>query len=145
MPTVLVELGLPISEVIAGLPLQDDAVSRQRPAVLVRLPERHKPDRIPFRLRVIRSVAGEPVAPETDQRTRGVVDLFWKYLAAPGSEHLFRLPDEVTNRVADEGGVRQRMLDILAEIVERYPSGDAAHLDQDPETLEALEALGYVE
>ena len=73
VPTVLSELSLPIPEAAAGLPLQDDFSESEGSAVLVRLPERRKPERTPFRLSVSRSVAGEPIAPETDPRTRGAV------------------------------------------------------------------------
>ena len=85
------------------------------------------------------------MAPETDWRTRGVVDLFWKYLWGPQSEHLFRLPDERMNRISMEEEVRDRLQRSLEEISARYPARAAAPLDQDPETLEALEALGYVQ
>lgn len=144
-PTILFALGLPISERIAGLPLQSGFDHQDRPAVLVRLPERHRPDRIASRLRIIRSVAGDPVAPETDPRTRGVVDLIWKYLWTPDSEQLFQLPDERLDRVQTDSNTRDRLQRLLGEITARYPATTDAPLDQDPETLEALEALGYVQ
>jgi arylsulfatase A-like enzyme len=144
-PSILFELGLPIHDTIAGLPLQTGGAETTHNAVLVRLPERHQPNRTPSRLRAIRSVGGKPVAPETDWRTRGVVDLLWKYLTAPQSQHLFLLPDERVNRVSVEEEVRHRLQRSLDEISARYPARVAAPLDHDPETLEALEALGYVE
>jgi arylsulfatase A-like enzyme len=144
-PTILHELRLPLPEGTAGIPLQDDFTGGDRSSVMVRLPERHKPDRVPFRLRSIRSVLGESVAPETDPRTRGVVDLQWKYLRSPDAEHLFRLPDERSNRLATEEANRKRLRQLLEEIVATYPALGSAPEDRDPETLEALEALGYVE
>jgi choline-sulfatase len=144
-PTILRELSNPIAEAVAGLPLQEDFSEEERPFVLVRAPEVRHPDRMPARLRVIRSVAGEPVAPVTDPRTRGVVDLLWKYLRAPDSEMLFLLPDERSNRAADETEIRARMLQALEAESLRFPADGIAREDTDPETLEALEALGYVQ
>lgn len=145
MPTVLHELALPFPAGTAGMPLQGDFTGGARSSVMIRLPERHKPNRVPFRLRVIRSVFGEPVAPETDPRTRGVVDKEWKYLQSPDAEHLFQLPDERSNHLAVEDSVRAGMRDALEAIVSKYPALGSAPEDLDPETLEALEALGYVE
>ena len=89
-------------------------------------------------------MAGEPVLPATDPRTRGVVDVWWKYLKSPDCERLFRLPDERANRAAEETGVRARMLGALESETARYPARAVADEDLDPETIEALEALGYV-
>jgi hypothetical protein len=134
-----------MSENLAGFPLQDDFSKDSGRMVLVRAPEIKNPDRVPARLRIIRSVAGEPVAPATDPRTRGIVDRLWKYLWAPDSDQLFRLPDEQLNRAAEETDIRTRMLEALEAEMLRFPAGGAAPEDQDPETLEALEALGYVQ
>ena len=144
-PTVLHELSLALPEGVAGLPLQEDFSEENRPFVLVRAPEIRNPDRIPPRLRIIQSVVGEPVAPATDPRTRGVVDRMWKYLWTPDSEQLFRLPDERLNRATEEADLRARLLKALEAEMLRYPAGGVAPEDQDPETLEALEALGYVQ
>ena len=144
-PTVLRELSLPMSENLAGFPLQDDFSKDSPRMVLVRAPETRNPDRIPPRLRIIRSVVGEPVAPATDPRTRGIVDRLWKYLWAPDSEQLFRLPDEQLNRATEEADLRARLIEALEAETLRYPAGGVAPEDQDPETLEALEALGYVQ
>jgi hypothetical protein len=144
-PTVLRELSLPSPAGTAGIPLQEDFVGSERSAVMVRLPQRHNLDRVPFRLKVIRSVAGNPIAPETDPRTRGVVDLSWKYLRSPKAEFLYRLPVEDVNRLTEEGSIRDRLQRALNKIVTMYPSRGVASEDRDPETLEALEALGYVE
>ena len=144
-PTVLRELSLPMSENLAGFPLQDDFSKESGRMVLVRAPEIKNPGRVPARLRIIRSVAGEPVAPATDPRTRGVVDRLWKYLWAPDSEQLFRLPDERLNRATEEADLRARLIEALEAETLRYPAGVVAPEDQDPETLEALEALGYVQ
>jgi hypothetical protein len=130
---------------MAGFPLQDDFSEDGGRKVLVRAPEIRNPDRVPPRLRIIRSVVGEPVAPATDPRTRGVVDQLWKYLWSPDTEQLFRLPDEQLNRATDEAGLRARLLEALETEMLRWPAGGAAPEDHDPETLEALEALGYVQ
>jgi hypothetical protein len=145
MATVLDEIRLPLPYGTAGIPLQDDFGGHGRSAVMVRLPERRNPDRVPFRLRAIRSVARKPVAPETDPRTRGVVDLSWKFLRSPKAEFLYRLPVEDVNRLAEEAAVGDRLQHALNQIVAMYPSRGVASEDRDPETLQALEALGYVE
>lgn len=142
-PTILRELSLPYPESVAGQPLQHD-VDGDR-FVLVRPPEVRNPDRAPHRLRIIRTVVGEAVMPATDPRTRGVVDLMWKYLRAPDSERLFWLPDERVNRAATETEMRGRLSQALEAEMQRYPAGESAREDLDPETLEALEALGYVQ
>jgi arylsulfatase A-like enzyme len=143
-PTVLRELSLPVPDGLAGIPLQEDFDLHQRRHVLIRPPVWNA-DRTPFRLRVIRSVAGEPVIPALDQSTRGVVNRIWKYLWAPDSEHLFKLPDERSNRVDADATTRTRMLEALKAESLKYPAAGAAEEDMDPETLEALEALGYVQ
>jgi arylsulfatase A-like enzyme len=145
VPTVLHELALQAPANAAGVPLHDGFGGGERSAVMVRLPERHNLDRVPFRLRVIRSVVGDPIAPETDPRTRGVVELRWKYLRSPSAEFLFRLPPETVNHLAEETAIRERLQRTLEQIAAMYPSRDVASEDRDPETLEALEALGYIE
>jgi hypothetical protein len=90
-------------------------------------------------------VAGEPVLPATDPRTRGIIDLAWKFLWTPDSEKLYRLPDERSNRITVETETGDHMRTALAAEMSRYPGGDAAREDRDPETLEALEALGYIQ
>ena len=143
-PTVLHELSIPYPESLAGIPLQQDFSDDRDRFVLVRPPEVRNTARAPHRLRVIRTVVGDPILPATDPRTRGVVNLMWKFLRSPDSERLFQLPDERTNRAATETEARDRMgLALEAELL-RYPAGEAAQEDLDPETLEALEALGYV-
>jgi arylsulfatase A-like enzyme len=144
-PTVLHELSIALPEGVPGLPLQEDFSEGDRPFVLVRAPEIRNPDRIPSRLRIIRSVVGETVAPATDPRTRGIVDRLWKYLWTPDSEQLFRLPNERLNRAAEEADLSARLFEALESEMLRYPAGGIAPDDQDPETLEALEALGYVQ
>jgi arylsulfatase A-like enzyme len=143
--TILHELSLAPSEGVAGLPLQGDFIEDERPFVLVRPPEVRNPDRTPRRLKIIRSVVGEPVAPVTDPRTRGVVDLMWKYLWTPDSEKLFRLPDEQLNRATEEADLSADLRKALEAEMLRYPAGGDAPEDLDPETIEALEALGYVQ
>jgi len=144
-PTVLHQLTLPLPQILAGIPLQDDFSEDGDRVVLARAPDIRNPDRTPARRRFIRSVVGDPVAPATDPRTRGIVDRLWKYLWTPDSEQLFRLPDERLNRATSEPDVRARLLDTLEAELLRYPAGSVAPEDQDQETLEALEALGYVQ
>jgi arylsulfatase A-like enzyme len=145
VPTVLSELGAPIPEILAGRPLQETITGPGGRVVLVRPPKTRHPDRVIPRLRVIRSVAGEPVAGLTDPRTRGLVGHVWKYLRAPGSEQLFRLPDEVRNlSVADEE-TRRRLRNTLEMEQGRFPARAPAPEADDEETLEMLEALGYIQ
>ena len=144
-PTVLQELSLPLPDNLAGIPLQDDFSEAGDRIVLIRAPEIPNPNRKPARIRIIRSVVGEPVAQATDPRTRGVVDRLWKYLWTPDSEQLFRLPDERLNMAPAEADLRARLLEALEAETLRYPAGRIAPEDNDPETLEALEALGYVQ
>jgi arylsulfatase A-like enzyme len=142
-PTVLHELSVPYPESVAGLPLQEDFDSER--FVLIRPPEVRNPDRAPHRLRIIRTVVDEPVMQATDPRTRGIVDLLWKYLRAPESEQLFQFPDERLNRAVTARETRERMSRALDTEMLRFPAGASAQEDRDPETLEALEALGYVQ
>ncbi len=144
-PTILHQLALPLPENLAGFPLQDDFSEDGGRFVLARPPDLRNPDRTPARRRFIRSVVGDPVAPATDPRTRGIVDRLWKYLWTPDSEQLYRLPDEGLNRAAAEENIRAGLLKALQAELLRYPAGGEAPEDQDPETLEALEALGYVQ
>ena len=144
-PTVLAELAAPKPEIMVGRPLQETITGSGGRFVLVRPPKTRFPDRIISRLRVIRSVASEPVAGLTDPRTRAMVGRRWKLLRAPDAERLFRLPDEQLNRAAEEVDIRRRLFEALEAEMLRYPAGGIAPENQDPETLEALEALGYVQ
>ena len=144
-PTVLREVALEAPENLAGIPLQDDLDQSNRPGVLVRMLVKRNPDRPPGRIQVIRSVAGEPVAPAIDLLTRGVVDTSWKYLWSPDSEQLFFLPDEEHNLAASEKKRRDQMSQALEHETRRYPTVEAAFEDMNPATIEALEALGYVQ
>jgi arylsulfatase A-like enzyme len=143
--TVLHELSIPEHSDSAGIPLQTDLGSTTERRVLVRAPDIGNPDHVPSRLKVIRSVAGDPVAPFTDPRTCGVVYLRWKYLWAPGSESLFKLPDEKSNHAETEPEIRTRLYDALKADQKKYSPVASADEDMDPDTLEALEALGYVQ
>jgi len=144
-PTVLHELSIQYPENIPGQPLQPDLRQDQSRFVLVRPPVIENTNRTPHRLRIIRTVAGEAVFPATDPRTRGIVDLSWKFLRTPDLEKLFRLPDERLNLIATETEARDRMMRALEAETLLYPAGDVAEDDRDPETLEALEALGYIQ
>jgi arylsulfatase A-like enzyme len=144
-PTVLREVALEAPENLAGIPLQDDLDQSNRPGVLVRMLVKRNPDRPPGRIQVIRSVAGEPVAPAIDLLTRGMVDTSWKYLWSPDSEQLFFLPDEEHNLAASEKKRRDQMSQALEHETRRYPTVEAAFEDMNPATIEALEALGYVQ
>jgi arylsulfatase A-like enzyme len=123
VPSILSELGAQMPEILVGRPLQETIAGSGGRFVLVRPPKTRHPDRVIPRLRVIRSVAGKPVAGLTDPRTRGLVSQAWKYLQAPGSEQLFRLPDEVRSLSATDEETRRRLRN----------------------TLEMLEALGYIQ
>jgi len=144
-PTVLSELGLTVPEDIPGRPLQEVLDSPRDRYVLIRLPNVRYPDKVIPRRRVIQSVAQEPVAERTDPRTRGLVSRWWKYLGAPGSEQLFRLPDEIRNLAEDDPDTVRKMFKALEAEQNRFPAGVPASESEDAATLEMLEALGYVQ
>jgi arylsulfatase A-like enzyme len=144
-PTVLSELGLAVQEDIPGRRLQEVIDSPSDRHVLIRPPKVRYPDRVIPRRRVIKSVARKPVAERTDPRTRGLVSRWWKYLGAPGSEQLFRLPDEIRNLAESDPETLQEMLETLAAEQDRFPAGAPASESDDAATLEMLEALGYVQ
>jgi arylsulfatase A-like enzyme len=145
VPTVLTELGATIPENLAGRPLQETIAGPEGRFVLVRPPKTRHPDRVIPRRRVIRSIASEPVADMTDPLTRGVVGPMWKYLRAPGSEQLFRLPDEVRSFSDTDEETRQRLRDALEKEQGRFPARSPAAEADDEATLEMLEALGYIQ
>ena len=144
-PTVLSELGLTVPEDIPGRPLQEVLDSPRERCILIRPPKVRYPDKVIPRRRVIQSVAQEPVAERTDSRTRGLVSRWWKYLGAPGSEQLFRLPDEARNRADTNPDTLEEMLKAIEAEQGRYPAGVPASEAEDAATLEMLEALGYVQ
>jgi arylsulfatase A-like enzyme len=145
VPTILLELRAALPEDLAGRPLQEAIDGPDDRFVLVRPPQTRYPDRVIPRLRVIRSIAGEPVAPATDQRTRGVVDLSWKYLQSPSSEQLFQLPDEARNLSNSDLETLHRLRDALAAESGRFPARAPAMEIDDEATLQMLEALGYLQ
>jgi len=144
-PTVLSELALPAQQPMPGRPLQEVMESPRDRYVLIRPPKVRYPDKVIPRRRVIKSVAQEPVAERTDPRTRGVVSRWWKYLGAPGSEQLFRLPDEIRNLVDTDPATLKELLQALEAEQSLYPAGAPALESEDAATLEMLEALGYVQ
>ena len=144
-PTVLSEIGLTVQEDIPGRRLQEVMDSPRDRYILIRPPKVRYPDKVIPRRRVIQSVAQEPVAERTDPRTRGLVSRWWKYLGAPGSERLFRLPDEIRNVAETDPETLKEMLKVLETEQGRYPAGAPASESEDAATLEMLEALGYVQ
>jgi arylsulfatase A-like enzyme len=144
-PTVLSELGLPIEESIPGRRLQEAIDSPRDRHVLIRPPKVRYPDKVIPRRRVIQSVAQEPVAERTDPRTRGLVSRWWKYLGAPGSEQLFRLPDETRNLADLDPETLKKLLAAMEAEQRLYPAGKPASESEDAATVEMLEALGYVQ
>ena len=75
---------------------------------------------------------GKPVADPTDPRTRGVVGHVWKYLRAPDSDQLFRLPDEVQNFSATDEETLRRLRNALDAEQDRFPArAPAAEADDD--------------
>jgi arylsulfatase A-like enzyme len=143
-PTVLRQASLPLPDSLAGRPLDDVSSDAEFRYILVRPPALRSPDTIPPRARVIRSVAGDAVAAATDPRTRGVVDREWKYLFAPGSDRLFLLPDESSNRAASDPAVQAQLRQALSDVLRRFPAASPAPEADDEETIKMLEALGYV-
>ena len=144
-PTVLTELGLTVQEDIPGRRLQEAMDSPGDRHILIRPPKVRYPDKVIPRRRVMKSVAQEPVAERTDPRTRGLVSRWWKYLGAPGSEQLFRLPDEIRDLAETDPETLEEMLKALETEQGRYPAGAPAPEADDAATLEMLEALGYVQ
>ena len=144
-PTVVSEIGLTVQEDIPGRRLQEVMDSPRDRYILIRPPKVRYPDKVIPRRRVIQSVAQEPVAERTDPRTRGLVSRWWKYLGAPGSEQLFRLPDEIRNVAETDPETLKEMLKALETEQGRYPPGAPAPESEDAATLEMLEALGYVQ
>jgi choline-sulfatase len=144
-PTVLSELGLNVEESIPGRRLQEATDSPRDRYILIRPPKVRYPEKVIPRRSLIQSVAQEPVAERTDPRTRGLVSQFWKYLGAPGSEQLFRLPDEARNLADADPETRKELLRSLEAEQGRYPAGAPAPESEDAATLEMLEALGYVQ
>jgi arylsulfatase A-like enzyme len=145
VPTILSELGEALPENLAGRPLQKMVGGPGDRFVLVRPPQTRYPDRVIPRLRVIRSIGGEPVAALTDPRTRGVVDREWKYLMSPRSEQLFRLPDEARNLSNSDLETLRRLRDALEAERGRFPARAPAKEADDEATLEMLRALGYLQ
>jgi arylsulfatase A-like enzyme len=144
-PTVLSELGLTVEGSIPGRRLQEAMNSPRDRYVLIRPPKVRYPDKVIPRRKVIRSVAQEPVAERTDPRTRGLVSRWWKFLGAPGSEQLFRLPDEIRNLADTDAATLKELLQALEAEQSLYPAGAPAPEAEDAATLEMLEALGYVQ
>jgi arylsulfatase A-like enzyme len=144
-PTVLSELGLSIDESIPGRRLQEALDYPRDRHVLIRPPKVRYPDKVIPRRRVMQSVAQEPVAERTDPRTRGLVSRWWKYLGAPGSERLFRLPDESRNLADIDAETLQQLATAMKAEQTLYPAGKPAPESEDAATLEMLEALGYVQ
>jgi len=144
-PTVLSELWLNVEESIPGRRLQEATDSHRDRYILIRPPKVRYPEKIIPRRSLIQSVAQEPVAERTDPRTRGLVSRWWKYLGAPGSEQLFRLPDEIRNLAEDDPDTVRKMFKALEAEQNRFPAGVPASESEDAATLEMLEALGYVQ
>jgi arylsulfatase A-like enzyme len=144
-PTVLSELALPTQQPMPGRRLQEVMDSPRDRYILIRPPKVRYPKKVIPRRRVIQSVAQEPVAERTDPLTRGLVSRLWKYLGAPGSERLFRLPDESRNWADTDPETRKGLLRALEAEQSLYPAGAPASESEDAATLEMLEALGYVQ
>jgi arylsulfatase A-like enzyme len=144
-PTVLRALQAPLPAKIAGRPLQEELEAPGDRPVLIRPPQTRYSDKVIPRLRVMRSVAGAPVAERTDPATRGMVDRWWKYLVRPGVELLFRLPDEHQDLAHTQPENLERLRQALEAEQDRYPAGPPAPEARDAATLEMLEALGYVQ
>jgi hypothetical protein len=153
-PTLLRIAGLELPAGFSGRPLQDLLGAEEERFVLVQYPfYQEKIEGRRNRQAVIRSVAGEPVAPILIATEKvGIVGSRWKYLRTLGqgssAEELFAV---------GEGGEEPAELSALAPAErERLAAGLdaelAAHplriLDAErinPELLESLRALGYAE
>jgi arylsulfatase A-like enzyme len=103
-----------------------------------------------IRLRqIIRSVAGETAAPILiDAEKVGVVGRDWKYLRVDEMEELYSMspsPRERENLADTRQEERDTMRGILTRELERHPLRIHEPSAVNPELLESLRALGYVE
>ncbi|MBW2390894.1 MAG: sulfatase [Deltaproteobacteria bacterium] len=149
-PTVLRAVGLAVPDSMTVPPLQESDASGER-YVLLQNPF-YQPEVIPARLHrqvVIRRVAGEPVAAfDAGVQTLGVVSGDWKFLRSAESVALY------ANGVAQAAEVnvalrnrsaRVEMGETLDRALESHPLKVIAPGDINPELMQSLRALGYVE
>ncbi len=149
-PSFLAVAGLQAPEAFSGRPLRERGEVGGA-SVLVQQPF-YQPGVVPARRRrqvVIRRVAGQPVAPlDTTAPKVGIVTDRWKYLRSRKSEELYALApvaQEETNLVMQETEVRDRMKELLDRALEAWPLNVIEPGEIDPELLQSLRALGYVE
>jgi arylsulfatase A-like enzyme len=99
--------------------------------------------------RIIRSVAGqEAAAILIDTEKVGVVGREWKYLRSGEREELYPMtpePAEATNLALTRRKERKEMERALDRELERHPLRLGEPGEVNPELLESLRALGYVE
>jgi arylsulfatase A-like enzyme len=148
-PTVLRAAGIEVPQGWSGRALQDAAGFADR-RVLVQYPfyQPSAADRRPQRLEVVRTVAGEPVAPILVGTEKvGIVDTAWKLLRTGDRQELYALApvaDERTDRAETDPGVADRMGDILKRQLAEHPLTVIDSPEINEELLETLRALGYL-
>lgn len=149
-PTLLRMAGLPVPEEMSVPPLQTRIGSEPRTVLLQNpfYPSEVLPAR-KHRQVVIRRVAGEAVAPfESGAPKLGVVRGRWKYLRGERGEELYAVDADARrerNVAFRERAARDEMRALLDATLETHP---AHHLEAEalnPELLQSLRALGYVE
>jgi arylsulfatase len=153
-PTLLRIAGLDVPAGLSGRPLQDLLGAAEDRFVLVQYPfYQEKMEGRSTRQAVIRSVAGEPVAPILIGTEKvGIVGPRWKYLRTLGkessSEELFAVGEggeEPADLAALPAAERERLAARLDAELAAHPLQilDAERIN--PELLETLRALGYAE
>ncbi|MCH7866900.1 MAG: sulfatase [Myxococcales bacterium] len=149
-PTILRAVGLEVPASMSVAPLQESERARDR-FVLLQNPL-HAKGVLPARLHrqvVIRRIAGEPVeAFDPGVQKVGIVSGDWKYLRSNTSEELYAsgvLPSAEKNVGLRNPSVCASMSALLDRALESHPLELIATGEINPELLQSLRALGYVE
>ncbi len=149
-PTLLRAAGLEIPQAMSVPPLQDPSGTSRR-EVLLQNPF-YPADVLPARQRrqvVIRRVAGESVAPfESGSPKLGLVRGNWKYLRGSRGDELYAVgaPSGREENVAFRNReVRDEMSNALDAALDRFPAASLEAEEINPELLQSLRALGYVQ
>jgi len=158
-PTFLVAAGLEIPSSFSGRPLpglqatEPDADEKAGdPRYLLIQNPYYQPDVLPARMRrqvAIRKVGSESVRDfEAGEQMLGVMSDAWKYLRGSKSEELYELkPDGSEQRVmtSQNKQVRDQMRLQLEAVLAEHPLELIAPSKINPELMQSLRALGYVE
>lgn len=149
-PTVLEAAGLDVPAAFSGRSLVDADDEPDR-LVLLQHPF-YQPDaalRRPDRQSELGTVAGMPTAPVLVGAERvGVVGGGWKYLRTGEDEELYRLeptPNEAQNRIGESPDRGERLRAALEEALSSHPLNIIDPGEINPQLLQELRDLGYVE